>query len=264
MNSLERKLVESSEKTVKQSESIVDEAKLLLSSNEAEELATLNSIGLNQEILFTQDVQRDLIIRNTSKDKLGKQVVHINEIKKLCLDYRLYMNKAREYMGTIPPDLGAELTRFCKDRGIAMPAHSDYSNFYIVAPPKMFKGYLSPIGVVGRAMEIAEENQRERIRKKNEDPILVYKISDEYYAIVKSWGDDFTPLRRLYGFLTRKITMKWINFLANTLFVYLLIRGGIIGVIFLGLWVFNDSFQDFRKQIIRIVTRKNERNRHDD
>lgn len=297
MNNLEKQLLKSNERTVKDSDSIVDDAKLLLSSNAAEEINTLNSIGLNQELRFVQEVKQDLIIRKSSKEKLEKEIVHIDDIKRLCLDYRLYMRPAKEYMGTIPPDLGAELTRFCKDKNIPLPAHPDHSSFYIIAPPKMFKGYLSPVGVVRSAMEIAIENERERIRKKNEDPILLYKLgtNDGYYAVVKSWGNDFTPLRRLYGILTRKTSMMWINFLFNVALVYLAFRGALAqavyfhskdvaneaikvqsiwvtcGIVFFILiifatafWIFAEPSQDMRKQLIRIVTRRNELSRHDD
>lgn len=292
MNNLESQLLKNSEKTLKDSGQILDEAKLLLSSNAAEEINTLNSIGLNQELRYVTDIKQDLIIRKSAKEKLEKEVVHINDIKALCLNYRLYMRPAKEYMGTIPPDLGAELTRFCKEKNIALPSHADYSKFFIIAPPKMFRGYLSPIGVVGAAMDIAIENERERIRKKNEDPILVYETERDYYAVVKSWGNDFTPLRRAYGFFTRKLTMKWLNFLGALFTIYgvyklIILQFGyfagksnawalahkgqhhegwlivatlisIMLVIVLVLWFAIDPFTDFRKQIIRLVTQRNE------
>jgi hypothetical protein len=295
MNSLEKQLLKSNDKTIKGSDSILDEAKLLLSSNASEEINTLNSIGLNQELRFVQEITQDSIIRQSAKEKLEKEIVHIDDIKQLCLDYRLYMRPAREYMGTIPPSLGAELTRFCKEKNIVLPASSNYSNFFIIAPPKMFKGYLSPAEVVQEAMDIAIENERERIRKKNEDPILVYKTEENYYAVVKSWGDDFTPLRRVYGFFTRRITMNWLNFLGKILVSYLVLKGiaaqffyfvakditneaikiksiwtvagiiiGILMAVGLSIWLFAEPCQDFRKQIIRIVTRQNERSRRDD
>lgn len=295
MNSLEKQLLRNNEQTVKGSDSIVDDAKLLLSSNAAEEINTLNSIGLNQELRFVQEVKQDLIIRQSSKEKLEREIVHIDDIKRLCLDYRLYMRPAKEYMGTIPPDLGAELTRFCKEKNITLPAHADHSKFFIIAPPKMFHGYMNPMRVVGNAANFAIEKERERIRKKNEDPILVYETEKDYYAVVKSWGQDFTPLRRLYGFFTRKTTMRWMNFLGKILITYLIVRVGfaqfmfflskdvannalkiqsiwvILGIIFslvlvigLGLWLFSEGAMDFRKEIIRLVTRRNEPSRHDD
>lgn len=286
MNSLEKQLLRNNEQTVKGSDSIVDDAKLLLSSNAAEEINTLNSIGLNQELRFVQEVKQDLIIRQSSKEKLEREIVHFDDIKRLCLDYRLYMRPAKEYMGTIPPDLGSELTRFCKEKNITLPAHADHSKFFIIAPPKMFKDYMSPGRVVTRAAEISIERERERIRKKNEDPILVYETEPNYYAVVKSWGNDFTPLRRIYGFFTRRATMKLVNFITKIVLIYAVFKltalhfkyflslsnavktdDGwmllsllifLISSIALCLWLWGPPFMDFRKEIIRIVTRRNE------
>lgn len=58
------------------------------------------------------------------------------------------------------------------------------------------------------------KEREERIRKAKEDPILVYRIpgEDGLYAIVKSWGEDFTPLRRLYGMLTHPKIVKLFTF----------------------------------------------------
>lgn len=243
MNNLEKELIKLADNAQKEGESIVSEAKLLLAENANEERAALRSIGLDAEIKMVEGKRQDLILRKNGRNHLGKVILTKDEILSFCTDYRLYMKSARQYMGTVPPDLGAELSRFCKEKNIAMPASSEYSKFFIIAPPKMFKGYLSPWQVVGRAMDLAEERRQERIRRRNEDPILVYELPESpgYFAVIKSWGNDFTPLRKVYGFFTRRSTMRFFIPALNLLVAYLLYSVGRIQFNFFYKWALEQN-----------------------
>jgi hypothetical protein len=210
---------------------------------------------------------------------MGKEVLHLRDIDKLCKDYRLYLRPAKEYIGSIPPDLGAELNRFCKDNKIVLPSSSDYSKFFIIAPPKMFKGYDTPVRVVKRGFDKYIERVKEARRRRLEDPILVYELPERgYYAVIKSWGKDFTPLRRLYGMFTTQKAMKrvwwafsfasiygfysglsfwWNHFIVddkNALPEIFFVFSCIAFVVGMLLWAFLDDARDFRRDIYRIVT----------
>lgn len=286
MNTLEKKLVKIAEKSKDDSESVVNEAKLLLASNVAEERTLLAQIGLDNDLKVVEDKNGEVITRNAYGNRLGKTILHFNDIKKLCLNYRLYMRKANKYVGTIPPELGSELNRFCKEKSVVVPAHSDHSNFYIIAPPIMFKGYKSPVNVFLEAIDYADEQAAERERLKRLDPILVYKVDQDHYAIVKSWGSDFTPLRRLYGFFTTIKAVKFLNFFTSAMLMVGLFKLGMwqmkylgaltqnarvhgqdgsgwevlsvfvwLGLIVVaGVWIFAEYFKDIRKSIIKDVT----------
>lgn len=283
MNNLEEKLVSNSSKMLNSRIPALDEMKYLLDSNAAEEKALLKSIGLGNSIQAAERVQADIIIRTKNKDELGKDIVHIKDIKHLCKKYRLYIKPAGEYMGTIPNELGAEMLRYVKEKSLTVSSSLDYSRFYMIAPPKMFKGYVPPHLVFTNAITTAQKAAQERIRARKEDPILVYKIpmsggKDDYYAVIKSWGRDFTPLRRLYGALTTRVGVMWINFLSSLFIIFGLVKlailqfnwltnakfsdgnatSGVFGciiifVIFL-FWAFNACFKDFRKSIIHDIT----------
>lgn len=144
MNTLEKELVKNAISTEEKQQNLVEEAKLLLSNTQAEEEVLLKSIGLGNELEFSQKQQSNIILRNKLKDKYGKDVVTLAEINKLCRDYRLYLKEANSYIGRIPPSLGAELNSFCKERNIPIAVHSSRSDFFIIAPPKMFIGYKTP------------------------------------------------------------------------------------------------------------------------
>lgn len=289
MNTLEKKLVSIARSNSQEGESIVEEVKLLLSENAAEERATLKAIGLDNDLKIAENQNAEMLIKKSHGEKLEREILKYEDIKKLCLNYRLYMKPANQFIGTIPPDLGAELTRFCKEKSIPLPGVS-YSKFFVIAPPKMFRGYLSPSQVVGSAWGIARENAAERQRIKDMDPILVYELPEPgFYAVIKSWGNDFTPLRRVYGWFTKKSTMMWVNFLTNVGIIFLMAKlaiwqtsyfltlasaaeyakngGGVFGwtalyvladIAILAItlvWILNDNFMDFRSEIIRLVVR---------
>jgi len=217
MNTLEKKLVGIGKSTSEASEALVSEAKLLLESTASKERQVLRSIGLSAELNFTEAELENLQIIKIGKENLDKEIITLNDIKKFCLEYRLYIKPAKEYMGTIPATLGAELLRFCEEKSIPIPSSDNYSNFFIIAPPKMFRGYKSPVKVLA----MVNTARKEAIRKRNEDPILVYKIQNGYYAIIKSWGDDFTWLRKIHGFFTRKKNIQRINVWINNIIFFM-------------------------------------------
>ncbi len=192
--------------------------KLLLAGAAAEERTTLRAIGLDFDLNLAEKKLEEQIIKGKAKDTLGKTIVLGSDIKKMCTDYRLYMKPAKEYIGTIPLTLGAELARFCKEKNIVLSGNTEMNGFYIIAPPRMFKGYLTPKQVFKKTvldMERVRAKERERI--KNEDPILVYKLQEKgYYAIIKSWGDDFSWLRRVYGWFTCAKNIGKVNYWTNT------------------------------------------------
>lgn len=208
MNELEKLLVSKGDVSLSSGEAALNEVKQLLASNANNEINTLKSIGLDNDIKFIEAQKEDFIIRSQSAKKFERPVVSRADIQSILLDYRLYMKPAREYIGRIPADLGAELTRFCADKSIPLPASSEYSNFFIIAPPKMFKGYQSPMEIALGALNVAQREAERRRVEAAKDPILVYKIDDTHFAVVKSWGNDFTPLRRFYGFITRRSFIK--------------------------------------------------------
>jgi hypothetical protein len=225
-NPLEQKLINNSKERVESNHSDISKVRLLLAADAAEEINILKSIGLDHHIKVAENKQGDNIIRTTGEERFGKPIVALAEIERLCKDYRLYMRKANEYIGSIPNDLGVELKHFCKKCEIDTSVkNSDYSDFYIIAPPKMFKGYTSPLNNFLGTLDEMQEEREARIRARELDPILVYKDPNNagYYAIVKSWGKDFTPMRRLYAMLTTKTFINLtISFAVRLLFPFLI------------------------------------------
>jgi hypothetical protein len=236
MNILEEKLVNISKESSKQGDEIVQDVKLLLEGAASEERSTLRAIGLDFDLNLAEKKLEEQIIKRTATDTLGKTIVLADDIKKMCINYRLYMKPAKEYIGTIPLTLGAELTRFCKEKNIILSGNTEMNGFYIIAPPRMFKGYLTPTQVFRKTVfDMDEERAKERQRIKDEDPILVYKLQEKgYYAIIKSWGNDFSWLRKIYGWMTCSKNIGKVNYWTNTTAFWLLFIITILALFLIG------------------------------
>ncbi len=254
MNTFERKLAQNAKEHIAEGAEIVKDVKLLLAADAQKEISTLKSIGLDVDLRIAEGRKEDIMIRSTHGKALERQVVHISEIEKLCLQYRLFMRPAREYAGRIPADLGAELARFCEEKNIVLPNSSEYSKFFIIAPPKMFVKYKTPLQVLTHSIkevwleekERREEAARERQRLRDMDPLLVYELPNQpdYYAIIKSWGNDFTPLRRLYAFMTKKFVLKMAITALHALVVYGLFRLAVVQTNYFWYTLDKNPYQD--------------------
>ncbi|MDW0189350.1 MAG: hypothetical protein QOA70_06835 [Nitrososphaeraceae archaeon] len=221
MNQLEKELNERAKKAIESNDDILADVKLLLDNNAKEEIDTLRSIGLDFDINLAEKKRTDNIIRKNGEDKFNKTILHVSDIEKFCHDYRLFLKPANKYVGTIPAELGAELTRYCKEKNIVLPSSSSYSRFYIMAPPSMFKGHKSFSEIVFNSAKKVIEERKERERLRRLDPILLYKLDDsDYFAVIKSWGNDFTINRKVDAFLHRPSTVNVLFSLFNMALVY--------------------------------------------
>jgi hypothetical protein len=130
------------------------------------------------------------------------------------------MKRTVDFNGKIPGALAGKLQTFVENANVGLSADrqgAKYSNFFIIAPPQMFKGYKHPGKVFKEGMAIASEAQKEafdKLKPVYDDPILVYGIDKDNYALVESWGNDSTSLRRFYGRMTDKSILSGI---VNTL-----------------------------------------------
>lgn len=152
---------------------ILQEANQLLNNSYKEDLAILNSIGLNKNLTKASEINKKRETENTFKE-----VYDISAIKKLAVNYGLRFLPSRQYTGTIDPILPTKIKEFISNHNIDMslkkPTYSriDTSEFYILAPRQSFE-----------------------LEERPKDPIIFYKINDEKYAFVHKWGNDLNASR---------------------------------------------------------------------
>ena len=96
-----------------------------------------------------------------------KNIYHIDQIKAICIDYRLRFLDTKYFKGKLPYEAISKIKDLEKNHSIVL------SGFKIVAPSKLFK------------LENAD------------DPLLFAPIGNGYYYLIHKWGNDLSPFRKL-------------------------------------------------------------------
>lgn len=97
----------------------------------------------------------------------SEKIFHLEDIKRLCVTYRLRFLDARFFKGQYPEEAISEIRRLEKEH------HTTLTNFKIVAPAKRLK------------LENAD------------DPLLFAPMGNDFYYLVHKWGNDLHPFRKL-------------------------------------------------------------------
>lgn len=94
------------------------------------------------------------------------RIYHIEQIKKICIDYRLRFLDSSYFKGAYPQQAVNRIKAIEKQHRITL------KGFKIIAPSKLFK------------LENAD------------DPLLFAPIGNGYYYLIHKWGNDLHPLRK--------------------------------------------------------------------
>ncbi|SEB50143.1 hypothetical protein SAMN04489761_1074 [Tenacibaculum sp. MAR_2009_124] len=105
---------------------------------------------------------------NLDINKVNPQAVfHINQIKKICVDYRLRFLTTGLFKGDYPEQAVTEI------RNLERRHHIQLKGFKIMARSRLFK------------------------LKETDDPLLFVPLGNDYYYLIYQWGNDLHPLRKL-------------------------------------------------------------------
>lgn len=131
-----------------------------------------------QEILKADSVSRERIASNINGAKNTivndfefdlldtGNIYHIDQIKKICIDYRLRFLNSKYFKGEIPAEAISKIKQLEKEHNI------EVQGFKIIAPSKLFK------------------------LEDKDDPLLFAPIGNDYFYLVHKWGNDLHPLRK--------------------------------------------------------------------
>jgi len=133
-------------------------------------------------------------IQNYSDNKLEfdkletNRIVHINTIKKICINYRLRFLDINFFKGDIPSEA------IDKIKNLELEHNTKIDQFKIMAPSIMFR------------------------LKKTDDPLLFTPLGNDYFYLIHKWGNDLKGLRRLrmWPFLSLKnllLTLLTVSYL---------------------------------------------------
>lgn len=137
---------------------VLDAVKTILQKDNVKDQRILKTIASSNAVI-TNDFNFDLLET--------KQIYHIDQIKSICIDYRLRFLDTKYFKGKLPYEA------FSKIKALEKVHNTTLKGYKIVAPSKLFK------------LDNAD------------DPLLFAPIGNGYYYLVHKWGNDLTPFRKL-------------------------------------------------------------------
>jgi len=96
-----------------------------------------------------------------------RRIYHLDQIKTICIDYRLRFLDSKYFKGEIPQEAISKIKELEKAHDIEL------KGFKIIAPSKLF-----------------------RLEDKD-DPLLFVPIGNNYFYLIHRWGNDLHPLRKI-------------------------------------------------------------------
>lgn len=137
----------------------------------------------------------------------ANRVYHIDQIRKICIDFRLRFLDAKLFKGQFPMEAVDEI------RCIEKAHHTELTSLKMIAPSKLFK------------LENAD------------DPLLFAPMGNGYYYLIHQWGNDLHPMRKWLVWPFKNLTTMCLATLI----------GSFILSLFVPLSVFtpNPTFSDF-------------------
>ena len=139
------------------SESIMNEVEMIFAENELQR----NQIHENLWQKGSEEVN------HFQNEKLDPSAIfHLEDIKKLCVNYRLRFVDAHYFKKEFPEEAISKIRVLEKEHGIEL------KNFKLIAPAKLLK------------LENAD------------DPLLLAPMGNDYFYLVHKWGNDLHPLRK--------------------------------------------------------------------
>ncbi|KAA2217038.1 hypothetical protein [Maribacter flavus] len=165
------------EKLRKSEELILDDVRAILSKVDDDNSRIAKNLVNSQSGSQVNSFTFDLL----DSDK----IFHIDQIKNLCIDYRLRFLDTKYFKGEIPAEA------YSKIRSLEKEHNTELKGFKIIAPSKLFK------------------------LEDKDDPLLFAPMGNGYYYLIHKWGNDLNPFRKL---------MMWpFKNVGNLIFVIVLI-----------------------------------------
>jgi len=142
------------------------------------EVYELLKIDTDNEARIKQTIEEGSknVQNNFSFDLLEThRIYHLDQIKTICIDYRLRFLNSKYFKGEIPQEAISKIKALEKAHNIEL------EGFKIIAPSKLF-----------------------RLEDKD-DPLLFVPIGNKYFYLIHRWGNDLHPLRKILAWPFKNI-----------------------------------------------------------
>ncbi len=149
------------------------------------------------QILKNLNVKSEIIQNSFDFDQLEtEKIYHLEQIKKICIDYRLRFLDSKYFKGKLPKEAIYAV------KTIEKKHQTELKGFKIIAPSKLFK------------LENAD------------DPLLFAPIGNDYFYLIHKWGNDLHPLRKIMMWFFKSFeNLLILTFLVSLLLTFMVPDG---------------------------------------
>lgn len=165
----------------------VNEIKLLLAGESSEDARILRGLSKNSQFNRIEKVRGEQLELENFENEYEGKVYTVDQIEKLCIDYRLRFLQSRLYTGTYDVEVAAKIKEFARNTKSPIDEYTLGRRFYMMAPGEMF------------ALRDEKYISKAELRRQA-DPAIFYQIDEKHYRLIHKWGDDFTIFRLIEGF----------------------------------------------------------------
>lgn len=141
--------------------------------------------------------QQNIVNRFDTSQIDQKNIFHIDDIKSICVNYRLRFLSSHYFKSDIPQEA------ISKIKDLEYKHDTSYRGFKIMAPSKLFK------------------------LSNADDPLLFIPINEKYYYLVHKWGNDLAWYRKAWAWFFKSFENLAILCLISSFIVTLLIPEGL-------------------------------------
>lgn len=130
---------------------------------------TLPKTDLHFELIKSKKISKIKIDLDYNPDKIdSNRLFHVDQIRKICIDYRLRFLDFNFFKGGVPDEAYTKLKEFELN-------HPDLDlNIKMMAPTKLFQ----------------LENY--------DDPLMFVSLGNNYYYLIHKWGNDMSYFRKMF------------------------------------------------------------------
>lgn len=176
----------------------VSEIKTLLLTESSEDARILRGLSKNSHFNRIESLRGEQIqLENLETEYEGK-VFKVEQIKSLCVDYRLRFLQSRYFTGSYDVEVASKIKDFARTTNTSIDDYTLGRRFYVMAPQDMF--------------ELKDEKYISKAElRRLADPAIFYQIDENHYRLIHKWGSDFTVFRLIEGF-------RWKSWWSHQLF----------------------------------------------
>jgi hypothetical protein len=129
----------------------------------------LPKTDLHSELIKSKRISKIKIDLDYNPDKIdSNRLFHVDQIRKICIDYRLRFLDFNFFKGGVPDEAYTKLKEFELN-------HPDLDlNIKMMAPTKLFQ----------------LENY--------DDPLMFVSLGNNYYYLIHKWGNDMSYFRKMF------------------------------------------------------------------